>query len=257
MGDTPPHLVTAPLYRQVEEHLTRQIYDGGYAPGSQLPTDAKLQEIYRVSRITIRHALNNMARNNLIVRHRGLGTFVTGPDRSIKKTNLFGYLDEIFPVVNISLISATRTVPADSIASSLGLPDGKDCICFTGINYSGRKKMSYLRDFLSDDVSGIIKTEDYEGHTPVASLLETRSGIDHSHAEQTMGAVAAPVEIAEALGLDPGQPVMHMERAYYTSAGTVRYVNEAYYHPERYQFMVKIIRRSNSGPRKISDDMEE
>jgi len=247
MSDPTIHL-SAPRYRQVEEHLTRQIYDGVYPAGALMPTDAELQRMYSVSRITIRHALDNMVRNNLITRRQGVGTFANGPDLSVKTANLFAYLDEIHPYIDIRLVSFRSEVPPPSVAALLGFSAEQACACLTGVNHTGSKKLSYVRDFLPDAIAGLISEADFQGHTPIATLLETRSGVDHSHAEQTMGAVAAPPEVAEALGLQPGHPVMRMERAYYINADRVRYVSEAYYHPDRYHYSVRIVRRGSAAP---------
>ncbi|WP_164225884.1 GntR family transcriptional regulator, partial [Stenotrophomonas maltophilia] len=74
--------------------LTRQIYDGAFAPGSLLPSDIKLCQQYGVSRITIRHAIDNLVSNNLVRRQQGVGTFVIGPDEAVKTASLIGYIDD-------------------------------------------------------------------------------------------------------------------------------------------------------------------
>lgn len=64
------------LYRQVETILREQIAACELKPGDRLPTEAALQVQYGISRATVRQALDALARDGLVERHAGRGTFV-------------------------------------------------------------------------------------------------------------------------------------------------------------------------------------
>ena len=49
-----------PLYEQVAEFLKRDIENGVYNATGKIPTEAELAEQYKVSRITIRKAMDNL-----------------------------------------------------------------------------------------------------------------------------------------------------------------------------------------------------
>ncbi len=66
-------------YQRVRENLRRQITDGTLPPGSRLPTEADMPRQFGVSELTIRRALGDLAREGLIVRKRGSGSFVADP----------------------------------------------------------------------------------------------------------------------------------------------------------------------------------
>lgn len=65
-----------PLYFQVEQHLRRQIQNGMLRTGDALPNELTLQQLFRVSRTTVRQALSKLAIDGTIVRRKGSGTFV-------------------------------------------------------------------------------------------------------------------------------------------------------------------------------------
>jgi GntR family transcriptional regulator len=81
MGTVPDFVVehSSPVaaWGQVSRDLRHQIEDGGLEPGARLPTERELAELYGVSRITVRQALDSLARDGFITRKQGSGTFVS------------------------------------------------------------------------------------------------------------------------------------------------------------------------------------
>ena len=66
------------LYNKVYNDLIAKIQSGKYKVGDKLPTEMELTKIYGVSRITVAHALKNLADANLIYRVKRSGTFING-----------------------------------------------------------------------------------------------------------------------------------------------------------------------------------
>jgi GntR family transcriptional regulator len=69
-------LMTQAAYALIREEVRTQILSGALPPGAQVPTEAELQTTYRVSRVTAQQALRDLAREGLIIRHRGRGSYV-------------------------------------------------------------------------------------------------------------------------------------------------------------------------------------
>jgi DNA-binding transcriptional ArsR family regulator len=65
-----------PAYHRLEETLRQLIERQALLPGEQLPTEQQLADCLRISRPTVRHALQRLERANLVHRERGKGTFV-------------------------------------------------------------------------------------------------------------------------------------------------------------------------------------
>lgn len=71
---------SGPLYQQVHESLKSKITNGEWTGGMAIPGDAELSRQLGVSIGTVRKALDELARQRLVVRERGRGTFIK--DRS-------------------------------------------------------------------------------------------------------------------------------------------------------------------------------
>jgi GntR family transcriptional regulator len=66
-----------PMYRRIADDLREQIESGQLGPGSQLPTELELRELYdNASRNTIRDAIKWLITRGLVETRPGQGTFV-------------------------------------------------------------------------------------------------------------------------------------------------------------------------------------
>lgn len=66
------------LHNTIYNDIISKIQNGELKVGDKLPTEMELTKIYNVSRITVSHAMKDLAESNLIYRVRRGGTFVNG-----------------------------------------------------------------------------------------------------------------------------------------------------------------------------------
>lgn len=65
-----------PLYAQITKYLRERIEEGHYVPNQQIPTEKELSQLFQVSRITTKRALEELERSGYIYRKRGSGSYV-------------------------------------------------------------------------------------------------------------------------------------------------------------------------------------
>jgi DNA-binding GntR family transcriptional regulator len=65
-----------PVYFQVALDLRRRITEGEWAEGTRMDTETALAEAYAVSRVTVRQALADLVKDDLVERRRGSGTYI-------------------------------------------------------------------------------------------------------------------------------------------------------------------------------------
>ena len=63
------------LYKMIYNELFNQISQGFYKIGDKLPSEKELSDLYSVSRITSKRALEELEKENFIKRVRGKGSF--------------------------------------------------------------------------------------------------------------------------------------------------------------------------------------
>lgn len=67
-----------PMHKQIYELLRKHISEGVYAEGDLLPSENELSRLHRVTRPTIRKALDRLANEGYILRQQGKGSIVKG-----------------------------------------------------------------------------------------------------------------------------------------------------------------------------------
>ena len=90
-----PTKVQLPRYAEVEKTVRRQIRNGSYQRGDQLPSEMDLAERFQVSRFTIREALDNLTEAGLISRQQGARSRVIGNERQSVYTFSVGSAEDL------------------------------------------------------------------------------------------------------------------------------------------------------------------
>ena len=68
-----------PLYQQLMEDIKAALTEGKYAPDEKIPSESELSELYHVSRITVRRAVEELCSEGYLVKKQGKGTYVSQP----------------------------------------------------------------------------------------------------------------------------------------------------------------------------------
>src|SRR6201986_4747840 len=83
------------LCERVEFVLAGNIDDGSLPPDTRLPPEDGLVERFKVSRTTVRKAIQNLVERGLVEVRRGKGTFVTQPKITQELTELTGFVEDM------------------------------------------------------------------------------------------------------------------------------------------------------------------
>lgn len=230
-----------PLYYQVSNVLRHRILDGGHRPGERLGTEMELCEQFGVSRITIRQALDELERERLIQRRRGLGTFVAEHLPQVASISFTGYLEDLLAQVLLTTAREAKIdrVPAgEEVGRALQVSEEEPVVRIERTRMLAGEPLAHTVSYLPMAVGASITAEDLR-ELPLMHLLEHRVGVRLEEAIQTIQAVPATRELAEMLSIPEGAPLLQVQRTTRAGERPVEYVL-THYRGDRYQYTVRL-----------------
>jgi GntR family transcriptional regulator len=232
--------------------LSERIASGALPAGSRLPGEPALAALHGVSRVTVRHALSRLAVEGMVKRRVGAGTFVTDggvhPVVSANLADVFAHLKEMGQATGVRLLSFAYVVPPEAIAAALGLVTQERTQRSVRVRMIDGAPFSYLTTYVPERI-GITYAEDELATTPLLGLLE-RSGIIAGRATQTISATLAGPDVAEALQLQIGAPLLSLARTVHDASGAGVEHLHALYRPDRFAFHMDLTRTGGPGRRR-------
>ncbi len=234
-----------PLHTRLREDLRQRIDSRAWAPHQRLPSESALMRHYAVSRITVRHALQALEQQGLIVKVVGRGSFVAAPKPFQHLARLQGLGEAMATQGQIrNRVIDVSQVPADDIvAARLDLLPGTLVTHIQRVRLLDGRPLSvdltWLPRALGDRVAaGKLESRD------IFLMIEQDLGTPLGHADLALDAVAAPAAIAHALELAAGSPVLRVERLTHDRNGRPIDHEILYCRADNFQFRLRIDRQS-------------
>ena len=216
-----------PIYLQLERVLRTAIHEGRLSGSEALPPERDMAAHYGVSRITVRKALAELEREGLVVRRRGMGTFVAGrPESAVP----FPFQEDLLgagrQTRSVWAERETGTVNGDE-AMTFGVPFGTTVARLKRIRYHDDlavavEQTAVLSDYLPADVAledSLYKALQRSGPSPVRALHRLR-------------AVILPEDKAGQLSVPAGGPGLFLERRGFLKDGRTIEVTRGWYRAE-------------------------
>jgi DNA-binding GntR family transcriptional regulator len=142
-----------PVYAQLADSLRQQIYAGAYRPGERLPSEAQLVEMFQVSPMTVRRAINLLSSQNIVTTARGSGTYVK--EVEIRSAAFYlQNLNDLFSAgesTQIKLLEARIQSARDKVARKLHINPGERVIYIRRLLLVHEEPAFYHRGYLVND----------------------------------------------------------------------------------------------------------
>jgi DNA-binding GntR family transcriptional regulator len=224
-----------PLYFQVAQHLEHLIESGELAPGTRLESEIDLAEGLRLSRPTMRRAIEYLVDKGLLVRKRGVGTQVvhTKVQRQVELTSLYEDLAKARRDPHTRVLSFATEPAPDALALELGIPEGTAVYVFERLRSAGAEPLAIMRNHVPANLLRLAP-EDLE-EQGLYHLLRA-NGLNLRIAKQSIGARAATAAEARALGETKAAPLLTMVRWAYDDQGRAVEHGDHIYRASRYSF---------------------
>jgi GntR family transcriptional regulator len=229
-----------PMTQKLHEHLRQVI--AATAPGERLPSEPSLARQLGVSRATLREAMRIFETQGLIHRRQGVGTFVIQPSGVIETglevlESIHTMAKRIGLDVDVGSYQIETRLPTKKESASLDLEEGENVVQISWVMEASGRPVAYLVDILPE---GLIPVKEIrrEFNGSILDLLAVKNGISLSTSRTEINAVAAPPDIARALGIQRGDVILYFEATLYSTEGTALDYSHSYYLPGYFKFRV-------------------
>ncbi|HSQ79931.1 MAG TPA: GntR family transcriptional regulator [Casimicrobiaceae bacterium] len=224
LGNSP-----VPRYAQLADVLRQRIARGVWRVGDRLPTLDDLVREFDVARVTVRQAIDLLARDGLVLAQQGRGTFVTATpvrDRWLKLETSLHALADVYRDDKPELILIEEAAATPVLEPADGKP-APHYHFMRRVHSRNGEPYCVISIYLDERVFRMAPRR-FRRETVVPVLLELPK-VTISYAHQTLAIGAADVEVAGHLGLPLNAPVAEVRRVCRSPDGTVIYLGEVTY----------------------------
>jgi len=210
------HAAGAPLYRLAKRAVLQAIEAGRFGPGQALPNETTLSGALGVSVGTLRHAVDELVAENILVRRQGRGTFVAthSADRFLFQFFHVERQDGLREVPDVELLAFERARAGEEAAEALGLKEGEPVIEFHNrLRLQGRPVVFDRITVPAALFRGLSEKRLRERPGTIYQFYQSEFGITVLRAQERARAVPADRAAARAMGVAAGLPVMQVRRS--------------------------------------------
>ncbi|WP_279026966.1 GntR family transcriptional regulator [Gibbsiella quercinecans] len=228
-----------PLYKQLEEALKAAISSGEFKPGQQIPTENDLSASWKVSRVTVRKALDALTRENLLTRVSGKGTFVSGEkfQRSMAGIMSFSELCR-----SQGYRPGARTIksvfePAnEEIRERFNISKDEKAVVLERIRYADDVPVSLETVWFPPSFAFLLG-EDLNNHS-LYDLLRDKYDLWFTHSSKVIELVYANFEVAHYLGVAQRYPLISIKSEMIDNKGKVSCISHQLIVGDKIRFTV-------------------
>ena len=220
--------------------------------GEAIPSERQLSIDLGVSRLTVRAALDDLAREGYLVRRRGSGTFVSEPKLSQELT-MTSFTDDMRRrgMRPASRTIELRTSPAGArLGRILHVSPSEPIVIASRLRLADGETMAIETLHVRERHVPRLSAADLE-EASFYELLSDRYGIDIVGGTHTIEPTVTDEEESEALGVPLHSPAIRFERVTHSESGeTVEFV-ESLYRGDRYRLITALGRPQENRRRRV------
>jgi GntR family transcriptional regulator len=229
-----------PRYLQIADAIRHELK----GDGERIPSEHTLCRQFKVSRPTIRQALDILVEEGLLYRHAGRGTFSTPSGTSDRKLRVIGSVGDMMALGDETWFKllAREIVPVPAnIAQALRLPPRSSAYRIVGVRHAETGPFQHVTAYLPLTIGTALSDEDLS-KTSLIGAVERVLGVPIKLMEQVVDAALAPRQIAELLQLRSRSPLLLFERTYFAASGEPVEYAITYQTGRRYPYRIVLSR---------------
>lgn len=230
-----------PLYHQLKLHL-EELIQNDYNPGELFLSDLEISKAFNVSRVTVRKSVAELEKSNLLERSENGEIYIKRniiertTDKLLSWTQemkILGYKPKLLKIEEHSFVADAKT------ARIFGIEEGsqlKEICRIKNINDMGNFIFTTV---LNPKYIDSIDLKDLDNNS-LYDLLNERYAFEISSAEEIIEAKIADEELAKALDMNIGEPVLSITRISYLRNNHALVIGNTLAKATTYQYRAKL-----------------
>ena len=208
--------------------------------GTAIPSERQLSADLGVSRLTVRAALDELAREGYLVRRRGSGTYVQQPkiSQQLTMTSFSEDMRRRGMAPSSTTLSLTRELAGARLGRFLNVSPGDEIVVVKRLRLADGVSMAIETLHTPAAIVPGVQPRDLEGS--FYELLRARYGIEIASAMQTIEPTVTNEDESSALGIPLHSPAFLFERTSRDEGGRTLEFVHSIYRGDRYQIVSEL-----------------
>jgi GntR family transcriptional regulator len=235
-----------PRYYQLANILREQIAQGKIQARQPIPAERHLEEIYSISRTTIRQAIDLLVRQGYLYREHGKGTFVSPQKLQKGISELTSFTEDMQRrgiVPGQKILEMGLIQPPENVRTHLELPESPGPVLLVErLRLGNGVPMGLMTSYTVLPEGQTITQEELEQTGSIYLLLLQKIHLIPTEADETLEVTLATGRVASLLQIKPGSPLLSSERTTYSQYRRVMEFVKILYRGDRYRYLAKLTR---------------
>lgn len=214
-----------PVYVQLMNIIIDQIESGVLGENDKIPAERELCSKYKISRTTVRQAIQELAKDRYIYIQHGKGTFVSPKQL---KQELFGFYSFTEEMKKLGKVPSTKVITFEitqcdeKTAQKMNMAEGDRIIRFTRLRFTDNEPMMLTTSCIPYDRFPNLSRDEMEKGS-LYEIFTNKYNVYFTKALETLTSVATRKDEAALLQMKAGFPSMMIERTTFEKDEIIEY----------------------------------
>jgi GntR family transcriptional regulator len=234
-------------YLSIKNKIIEKIDNEEYEVGSLIPSERELMDIFQMSRITVRKAIDDLVNEGYLYRVQGKGTYVKNVD---VRHDLFSITSCTEDIKARGMTASNRVILSEPVsadkntAKKLRINENEPVLKLKRVFFANDVPINLTTTYLPLTIFPGLEKHDFSKESLYA-VIENKYGIKITHAVRTLEAILADSESAELLKIKQGQPLILFSCVTYGEVYGKEKIIEAFkclYRSDMHKFYINQVR---------------
>ena len=236
------HASSIPLHVQIEEQLRVAIKSEEYQKGVKLPNEVALSKQLGISRATLRQSINKLVYEGLLMRKKGVGTFVKKSSISSKAQNWLSFSQEMkalgIETKNYEL-HLSWAKPTEELCLFFDIKEDVRILKLERLRGKAEYPFVYFISYFNPRI-GLTGNEDFS--RPLYEILEQDFNSIVKLSKEEISAISADSYLAGKLEIKAGDPILKRKRFVFDPGSRPLEWNVGYYKADSFTYTLEFER---------------